>query len=54
MSCDQVDGFVFLMCWQQGVWACVNGWTLSAAEAEVLEKELGGALDVLVAINSAA
>ena len=51
MSCEEVDGFVFLMCYQQRVWAIVQGWNLPAAEAQALEKELGGALDALVALS---
>ena len=51
MSCEEIGGFVFLMCWQQRVWASITGWKLSSAEAEALEKELGGALDALVALS---
>ncbi len=51
MSCEEIGGFVFLMCWQQRVWASITGWKLSAAEAEALEKELGGALDELVSLS---
>jgi hypothetical protein len=52
MFCDQVDGYLSLMAWQQRVWANVFGWKLSAAEAETLEEELGDALDALVALPS--
>jgi len=50
MFCDQVDGYVSLMAWQQRVWVNVVGWKLSAAEAAGLERELGVALDALVAL----
>lgn len=51
MSCDQVSGSVFLMCYQQRVWAIVSGWKLPEVDAKALEKELSDALDTLVALN---
>ncbi|MGQ0549559.1 MAG: SRPBCC domain-containing protein [Armatimonadota bacterium] len=51
MSCDQVSGSVFFMCYQQRVWAIISGWKLLEADARALGKELGGALDALVALT---
>jgi uncharacterized protein YndB with AHSA1/START domain len=51
MSCDEVAGFLFLMCWQQRVWAVVQGWNLPESEARAIEVELGTALDALVALS---
>lgn len=50
MFWDQVDGYMSLMAWQQRVWVNVVGWKLSAAEAKALDKELGDALEALVAL----
>jgi hypothetical protein len=51
MSCDEVAGFLLLMCWQQRVWAVVQGWNLPESEARAIEVELGTALDALVALS---
>lgn len=51
LGAEMICGFVFLMCYQQRVRAIVQGWKLSAADAEALEKDLGDSLDALVALS---
>lgn len=49
--CEEVDGTFFLMVWQTRAWALVSGWNITPEEAARYEKELGRALDVLVALT---
>jgi len=51
MLCEEVDGTVFLMAWQTRAWGLVSGWNVTPEDAAWFEKELGRALDVLVALT---
>jgi uncharacterized protein YndB with AHSA1/START domain/DNA-binding transcriptional ArsR family regulator len=51
ISCDEVEGHVSLLCWQQSVSVTVTGWKLTRADAAQLEDHLGEALDDLIALS---